>query len=398
MKAKVKSKMIARRGNEAVAEAMRQINPDVVTVFPITPQTEIVQAFSQFVANGDVDTEFITVESEHASLSGCIAAAASGARAQTATSACGLAFMHEMLSVASGMRLPVVMHVVNRALSSPINIHCDYSDSMPGRDTGWIQLYAGTLQEAYDNAIQAVRIAEHPEVLQPVMTCMDGFILGHSFEPLEVLPDEAVRGFVGTYKPEHSLLDVDNPVSFGCIAFHEHYYEFKRQQVAAMERAHEVILEVGQEFGELTGHYYGLIEAYELEDAEYAIVAMGSVCGTIKKVINRLRAKGDKVGLLRIRAFRPFPSQEVVATLRHKKAVALFDRSLSLGAQVHQLQLEAGYALYSYGCKPKIANYVYGIGGRDFLPSEVEQVYNDLKEIDEKGVAEPAVCYLSVKE
>ena len=398
MKTKIQSRMVARRGDEAVAEAMRQINPDVVTAFPITPQTEIVQAFNQFVVNGDVDTEYVAVESEHASLSGCVAAAACGARAHTATSSCGLALMHEMLSVTSGMRLPVVMHVVNRAVSSPINIHCDYSDSMPARDAGWIQIYAGTLQEAYDNAIQAVRIAEHPDVLLPVMTCMDGFILGHSFEPLEILPDEAVRKFAGTYKPEHSLLDVENPAAFGCIAFHEHYYEFKRQQIDAMEKARDVILEVGTEYCDLTGRYYGLTESYNLEDADYAIVAMGSVCGTIKKVVNEMRADGEKVGLLRIRSFRPFPYQEIATALRHKKAVAVLDRSLSFGAQVHQLQIETGYALFTHGSKVKIANYVYGIGGREFFPNEVEQIFRDLKKPDRIGSEKNMVHYLSVKE
>ncbi|HEX77956.1 MAG TPA: pyruvate ferredoxin oxidoreductase [Dehalococcoidia bacterium] len=398
METRVKGKLLAFRGDEAVAEAMRQINPDVVAAYPITPQTETVQAFSQFVANGEVDTEFIAVESEHAAMSACIGAAAAGGRAQTATSGPGLALMWEMLWVASGMRLPIVMPVVNRTLSAPINILCDHSDSMGARDAGWLQLYAESMQEAYDNTIQAVRIAEHPRVMLPIMSCLDGFILGHSFEPIEILPDEAVREFVGTYKPGYSLLDVDHPVTYGPIDFHGHFFEHKRQQVDGMESAPEVVLQVGREFGELTGRYYGLTEGYELEDADFVIVALGSVTGTIKTVVDDLRQQGQRVGLLRIRCFRPFPAQEIAQALGNKKAVAVLDRSLSFGAQAHQVYLEVVTALYTHGYAPKVVNYVYGIGGRDTLPHEVEQVYRELAEVDKTGVIQPVVRYLTVRE
>ena len=398
MRVKVQGKQIALRGDEVVAEAMRQVNPDVVAAYPVTPQTEVVQAFSQFVANGEVDTEFMAVESEHASMSACIGACAAGGRAQTATAGPGLALMWEMLWIASGMRLPIVLHVVNRALSAPINILCDHADSMGARDAGWVQLYAETMQEVYDNAIQAVRIAEHPDVMMPVMACLDGFVLGHAFEPIEILPDEAVREFIGTYKPEHPLLDVDNPVSYGPICFHDYYYELKRQQVDAMEKAPDVVLQVGKEFEDLSGRYYGLIEGYELEDADFVIVALGSVNGTIKMSIDELRSEGHKVGLLRIRCFRPFPAQDIAAALGNKKAIAIFDRSVSFGAQAHQVFVEVATALFTNGYAPKMVNYVYGLGGRDTLPEEIKQAYRELMEIADTGIVEPLVRYLSVRE
>lgn len=398
MKVKVQGKRVALRGDELVAEAMRQVDPDVVAAYPITPQTEVVQTFSQFVANGQVNTEFIAVESEHAALSAVIGASAAGGRAQTATSGPGLALMWEMLYIASGTRLPVVLHVVNRALSAPINILCDHSDAMGARDAGWVQLYAETLQEAYDNAIQAVRIAEHPDVMTPVMPCLDGFILGHAFEPVEVLPDEAVREFIGTYKPEHPLLDVDNPVSYGPLVFHDYYFEIKRQQIAAMDKAYDAVLQVAKEWGELTGRYYGLVEGYQLEDADYVIVALGSINGTAREAIDDLRSEGHKVGLLRIRCFRPFPAKEVAAALGKKKAIAVLDRSASFGAQANQAFLEVATALFTHGCAPKMVNYVYGLGGRDTLPGEIKQVYRDLAEIGKTGDIEPLVRYLTVRE
>jgi len=256
---KVKGKPVALDGDRAVAEAIRQMNPDVVAAYPITPQTEIVMRFSEFVANGEVDTEFIPVESEHAAMSACIGACAAGGRVQTATAGAGLAFMWEVLWVASGTRLPIVMHLVNRSLSAPLNIHCDHSDSMGARDAGWIQLYDETVQEAYDNAIQALRIAEHPDVMLPTLHALDGFILGHGLERLDLLPDDMVRKFVGVYKPEHPLLDVDHPVTYGPMDLTDYFFEHKRQQAAAMEKALEIIPQIGEEYGTLTGRYYGLL-------------------------------------------------------------------------------------------------------------------------------------------
>ena len=395
---KVKSKPVALDGDRAVAEAIRQMNPDVVAAYPITPQTEIVMRFSEFVANGEVDTEFIPVESEHAAMSACIGASAAGGRAQTATAGAGLAFMWEVLWVASGTRLPIVMHVVNRSLSAPLNIHCDHSDSMGARDAGWIQLYDETVQEAYDNAIQALRIAEHPDVMLPTLHAMDGFILGHGLERLELLPDDAVREFVGVYKPEHSLLDVDHPVTYGPMELTDYFFEHKRQQAAAMERALEIIPQIGEEYGMLTGRYYGLMEGYRLEDAEFATVALGSTAGTIKTVVDELRDQGVKAGLLKLRCFRPFPATTVAEALGDKKAIAVLDRSLSFGAQCGPLFLEVITALFTHGFSPKVLNYAYGLGGRDIVPAQIHQVYKDLIDIDREGLAGPSLRYLGLRE
>jgi len=395
---RVKGKPIALDGDRAVAEAMRQMNPDVVAAYPITPQTEIVQRFSEFVANGEVDTEFVPVESEHAAMSVCIGASAAGARAQTATAGAGLALMWEMLWVASGTRLPIVMHVVNRSLSAPLNILCDHSDSMGARDAGWVHLYGENVQEAYDNAIQALRIAEHSDVMLPTLHALDGFIIGHGVERFELLPDEAVRQFIGSYKPQHSLLDIDNPVTYGPSDYHDYFFEHKRQQAAGIEKALEVVPLIGEEYGKLTGRYYGLMEGYHLEEAEFAIVALGSTVGTIRIVVDELRKKGIKAGLLKLRCFRPFPAAAVAQALGDKKAIAVLDRSLSFGAQGNQVFLEVCTALFTHNYAPKVVNYVYGLGGRDTVPAQIRQIYQDLADIDREGTVEPKFRYLSVRE
>lgn len=394
----VTGRAIAINGDRAVAQAIRQVNPDVVAAYPITPQTEIVQSFSEFVANGEVDTEFVAVESEHAALSTCIGAAASGGRAQTATAGAGLALMWEMLWVASGTRLPIVLHVVNRSLSAPLNILCDHSDSMGARDTGWVQLYAENIQEAYDNAIQTVRIAEHPQVLIPALHCLDGFILGHSLERVELLPDEVVKEFVGTYKPQFSLLDIDHPVTYGPNDYHDYFFEHKRQQIAAMEKALEVVPQIGAEFGRLTGRYYGLVEGYRLQDAEYAVVAMGSSVGTLRIVVDQLRSAGMKAGLLRIRCFRPFPAEAVANELRGKKAIAVLDRALSFGAQGGPVFLEVCTALFSAGVTVRVINYIYGLGGRDTVPAQFRNVFLELQEADRKGITQPVFRYIGLRD
>ena len=395
---KVKGKPVALDGDRAVAEAIRQMNPDVVAAYPITPQTEIVMRFSEFVANGEVVTEFIPVESEHAAMSACIGASAAGGRAQTATAGAGLAFMWEVLWVASGTRLPIVMHVVNRSLSAPLNIHCDHSDSMGARDAGWIQLYDETVQEAYDNAIQALRIAEHPDVMLPTLHALDGFILGHGVERLELLPDDAVRSFIGIYEPQHPLLDVDHPVTYGPMVLTDYFFEYKRQQAAAMERALEIIPQIGEEYGTFTGRYYGLMEGYRLEDAEFATIALGSTAGTIKTVVDELRDQGVKAGLLKLRCFRPFPATILAEALGDKKAIAVLDRSLSFGAQGGPLFLEVITALFTHGLSPKVLNYAYGLGGRDIVPARIHQVYKDLIEIDREGLTESSIRYLGLRE
>jgi pyruvate ferredoxin oxidoreductase alpha subunit len=380
---------------------MRQINPDVVAAYPITPQTSTVQTFSQFVADGLVDTEFVTVESEHSAMSACVGAAAAGARVMTATSSAGLALMWEIVYVAASNRLPIVMLVVNRALSAPINIHCDHSDSMGARDAGWIQIFSENPQESYDNMFQAVRIAEHPDVLLPVMVCQDGFITSHGLERVEIFDEEEIRDFIGTYQPQMpTLLDIDNPVTYGPLDFYDYYYEHKRQQVEGMEHATPVIIEVGKEFGKKFGRSYGLFETHCLEDADVAIVVLSSAAGTTRVVVDRLRDQGLKVGLLKPRVFRPFPAQELVEALAHVKAIGVMDRSVSFGAMNNAgpLFLELCAALHIHGGAMPIVDYVFGLGGRDLLPSQIEQVAHDLLKIAETGERGELVRYLGVRE
>ncbi len=392
---------LAIDGNTAVATAMRQINPDVVAAYPITPQTSTVQTFSEFVADGLVDTEFVTVESEHSAMSACVGAAASGARVMTATSSAGLALMWEIVYVAASNRLPIVMLVVNRALSAPINIHCDHSDSMGARDAGWIQIFSENPQESYDNIFQAVRIAEHPDILLPVMVMHDGFITSHGLERVETFDDEEVRGFIGSYKPQMpTLLDIDQPVTYGPLDFYDYYFEHKRQQVEAMEHVTPVIIEVGKEFGKKFGRSYGLFETHHLEDADAAIVVLSSTAGTTRVVVDQLRAQGLKVGLLKPRVFRPFPAQELVEALAHVKAIGVMDRSISFGSMNNAgpLFLELCAAFQVYGKEMPIVDYVFGLGGRDIVPSQIEQVAHDLVKMAETGERGELVRYLGVRE
>ncbi|MBD3306860.1 pyruvate ferredoxin oxidoreductase, partial [candidate division KSB3 bacterium] len=324
-------KVVAITGNGAAAQAMRQINPDVCAAYPITPSTQVMEDFSQFVADGLVNTELITVESEHSAQSACVGAAAAGGRVMNATSANGLALMWEILYIASGSRLPMILTVVNRALSAPINIHADHGDQMGCRDAGWIQFYSENAQEQYDNLIQAVPISEEMNVRLPVMVGMDGFIISHSIERLEMLADEEVTDFLGEYKPHYPLLDIHNPVTYGPVAFHDYYFEHKRQQVEAMRCAKDVILDIGRKYGKLSDREYGFFVPYRLDDAEVAVVAIGSACGTIRVAVDQLRQQGIKAGLLKIRCFRPFPAQEIADALASVKAVAVLDRSDSFG-------------------------------------------------------------------
>ena len=394
------SRFEALSGNEAVATAMRQINPDVVAAYPITPQTSTVQMFADFVSDGLVDTEFVTVESEHSAMSACVGASASGARVMTATSANGLALMWEIVYIAASTRCPIVMSLVNRALSAPINIHCDHSDVMGIRDSGWIVLFCENGQEAYDNLIQAVRIGEHPDVLLPVAVCQDGFITSHGVERVEVYDDAEVRAFVGQYGPRWPLLDLENPKTYGPLDFNDYYYEHKRQQVEAMEKAQGVIVAVAKEFNDTFRRDYGLYEPYRLEDAEVAVVVANSTAGTAKVVVDQLRGEGLKVGLLKLRAFRPFPAQALADALRPLKAAAVMDRSVSFGAMDNAgpLFLELVAALTLHGVRVPMADYVYGLGGRDILPREIERVYRDALVMAETGQVEHAVTYLGVRE
>lgn len=372
-------------GNEAVATAMMQINPDVMAAFPITPSTEVPQYFSSFVANGQCTTEFVPVESEHSAISACIGASGAGARVFTATSANGLALMHEMLYIAAGDRLPVIIAAVNRALASPINIHNDHSDTMGERDTGFIQIYAENVQEAYDNFIQTVKIAEHPEVMTPAMVCYDGFITSHAVENFYMSNKEDVEGFVGENKRvEDGLLGKENKL-IGALGLQDVYMEMKRQQLEGVLNAKRVCLEVAKEFEELTGRKYGLFEEYKLDDADYAIVIIGSSAGTAKRAIDDLRIKGIKAGLLKIRLFRPFPSEEIAKALKNAKAIAIMDKSEGMSGNGGPLYTDVVSSLYGISDNKIIMSFIYGLGGRDVKVSSIEKVYNELQNAVKTG-------------
>ncbi len=390
-------KYTALTGNEAVAYAMKQINPDVVPAYPITPQTSLMQKFSDFVADGEVDTEMILVESEHSAMSAAVGAAASGARVMTATSANGLALMWEIIYIAASSRLPMVMAVANRALSAPINIHCDHSDAMGARDSGWIQIWSENAQEAYDNAIQAIRIAEHPKVRLPVMINHDGFVISHGMESVALYPDDKIKKFIGEYKPLVNLLDLKNPITIGPLDLQDYYFEHKRQQAQGMMNAESVIEEVGKEFGKAFGRNYGIYDTYKTEDADFVIVGLGSTMGTLKMVIDNARAKGIKAGLLKLRMFRPFPKEKLEIILKKFKAVAILDRADSFSAAGGPLFSEVRSTLYGKTNIPVI-NYIYGLGGRDISIDMLKQVIDETNEIAKKGKTDRLFSYLGVRE
>ena len=410
MKSVVKQETIGLNGDEAVAYAVKQADVDVVAAYPITPQTIIVEKLSEYVANGEINTEFVCTESEHSAMTACLAAAATGARTFTASASAGLALMHEMLFVTSGCRAPVVMAVANRALSAPLNIHGDHSDSMAQRDSGWIQIYAENAQEVYDSILQAFRIAEHLDVQLPVLIGLDGFTLSHTLENVQVLPDDVVKRFMGTRQLPTVLthegktvpfkLDPANPVTMGPVALQNYYFEFKRQQEEAMRHASKIIQQVHDEYGQLTGRYYGngLVEKYNLDDAEAAIICVGSTAGTVKTVIDDLRAKGVKAGLLRLHAFRPFPAEEMVQSLGKVKAVAVMDRSMSFGGNGGAVYHETRHALYDSANHPYVVNYIHGLGGRDTSPSQILSVYEDLQKIVQTKQVAEKIRYIGLRE
>ncbi|MBI5664542.1 MAG: pyruvate ferredoxin oxidoreductase [Nitrospirae bacterium] len=390
-------KIVAVTGNEAVAEALRQINPDVCAAYPITPATDLMQRFSGFVSNGKVDTQMVLVESEHSAMSACIGAAAAGGRVATATSSQGLALMWEMLYIAAGDRLPIIMPLVNRALSAPLNIHGDHSDGMGARDTGWIQMYSENAQEAYDNTIQAFRIAEHLDIRLPAMVCMDGFIVSHSIERVEYIDDEKVKKFVGKFKPVNPLLDLDKPKSYGPLILTDLYHEYKRAQHEVMTKVSDVVLDVAADFEKMTGRKYELFEKYRMNDAEIAIVVMSSAAGTTKDIIDEYRKKGVKVGLIKPRLFRPFPFKEMANALKKVKAVAVLDRADSFGGY-GPLYYEICGAVMSLENKPLMINKIFGLGGRDYLPDQAEYVIDELVKIAKSGKVKTIKEYIGVKE
>ena len=384
-------------GNEAAAIAMKQINPDVVAAFPITPSTEIPQYFSTFVSNGTVDTEFVAVESEHSAMSACIGAQAAGGRAMTATSANGLSLMWEMIYIASSLRLPIVMSLVNRAVSGPLNIHNDHSDAMGVREAGWIMTFSENNQEAYDNLVMAHRIAEHKDVLLPLMVCQDGFITSHSIENIELIEDEKVKDFVGTYTPEHYLLNAKEPIAIGPLDLQGYLFEHKTQQAIAMRNAKKVILDVAKDFEKMTGRKYGFFEEYKMEDAEVVVVCMNSTAGTAKYTADKLREQGIKAGVLKVRVFRPFPAEEIAKALSKAKAIAVLDKADSLNAAGGALFEDVTSGMFVSKVQVPTINYVYGIGGRDTTSKDIESVYQDLMEIAKTGDIGNPYRYLGVR-
>ena len=398
----MKSRSIPERmsGNEAVSYAIRQVNPDVMPAFPITPSTEIPQMVSTFIANGEIDTEFIPVESEHSAMSAAIGAEAAGARTMTATSSAGLALMWEELLLAAANRLPIALTLVNRTLSGPININCDHSDGMGARDTGWIQIYAENNQEAYDNYIQAFPIAEDPRVHLPIMICQDGFITSHAVENIELLEDEPVKAFVGDYEPEEFLLNPGKPVAVGPYSVSAYAMEAKKAQEAAMERAGEVILEVAERFAQMSGRSYGFFEKYRTEDADYLMVIMGSAAGTAKAAVDMLREEGHKVGVLKLRVFRPFPEKEIAEAIKRSgcKAVAIMDRCESYNGCSGPLGSEIPAGLYRSKVMVDTVNYIYGLAGRDFTVDHVREIFAELEQVAKGEKEAPNHRYIGLRE
>ena len=397
------TQILGLTGCESGAHAMRQINPDVVAAYPITPQTALMQKFADFEADGLVDTELVLVESEHSAMSASIGAAAAGGRAMTATSACGLALMHEMLYIASALRLPIVMPVINRALSAPINIQGDHSDTMGCRDAGWIHLHSENAQEVYENIIQALRIAEHHDVLAPVMVCFDGFIISHGVEVVHIFDDDKVKDFVGEYKPGlPTLLEPDRPITIGAMTFSDTYMEHKISQNQGMLNSPPIIRSVGKEFkqrfGESIACCYDFYEAYKMDDAEIAIVVLGSTAGTVRQMVDVHREKGVKAGMLKLRMFRPFPAEELKDIISGLKACAVLDRSIAFGADGGPVHIELRSALYGVNSPPAMVNYIYGLGGKPIDLQHVDMVFNDLQKIVETGKIEKRIGYINLRE
>ncbi|OPX17697.1 pyruvate ferredoxin oxidoreductase [candidate division WOR-3 bacterium 4484_100] len=388
--------IVARTGNEAMAEAMRQINPDVVAAYPITPATEVVQLFAKFVSDGKVDTEFVPAESEHSAISACCGASAAGARVMTSTASQGLALMHEILYIAAGLRLPIVICLVNRSLSSPINIHCDHSDSLGSRDSGWIQIFSENTQEAYDSTIQAVKIAE--SALLPAMVTTDGFILSHGMERIELLNDQDVPKFLGERKVKYSLLDVDNPITLGPLDLQDYFFEHKRSEIDAMNNVLPIIEKVQKEFGDRFGRFYPVVDEYKLDDAEVAILVMGSTGGTAKVAVERLREKGKKVGLIRARIYRPFPKSHMLNALKKVDVVGIMDRSDTLSTLGGHLYNDCRSILYDSDKRPLLKNFIYGLGGRDITIEEIESIYENLFALKKAGKVDKDIVYFGVRE
>jgi len=402
----VKQELQGLNGDEAVAYATKQVNPDVVAAYPITPQTIIVERYSEYVADGAVDTEFVAVESEHSAMSCSVGASAAGARAFTATASAGLALMWEILYIASSLRLPIVMALANRALSGPINIHNDHSDGMGARDTGWIQIYCENAQEVYDASIQAWRIGEHLKIQLPVMVCLDGFTLSHTMENVYTLPDSVVKEFVGDrpfievegHMGKGELrLNPDMPLTMGPLDLQDFYFEHKMHQVEALNDALEYIKEIDDEWEELSGRKYDYAEPYLMDDAEVALIGMGSMVGTIRYVVDELRSEGVKAGMVKLRLFRPFPTEQIMKAVGDVPVLGVMEKCISFGAPASPLMEEIMTAYYHDKDKPLLANYVVGLGGKDVSPKMIRKAYDGLLKAKESGKVEKFMSYIGVR-
>ncbi len=391
-------KMFSATGNQMVADAMRQVNPDVMAAYPITPQTTIVEGYAKFVADGKVTTEYVAVESEHSALSACIGASAAGARVATATSSQGLAFMWEELHIASGMRCPIVMANANRALSAPINIHGDHSDIMGARDTGWIIMFAETAQEAYDNTIISFKVAEDPDVLLPVLTSLDGFVTTHAMDCCVMEEDQVVKDYVGDYKPLYPLLDTDKPVGQGMFAtLGNGYMKYKLTERRAIDDSMSAIEKHGKEWAEITGRPFDVVDCWGTEDADYIIVVLGSCAGNVRFQARQMRAQGKKVGVVRPRIFRPFPAAQIAEACKGAKAIGVIDRSDSFGSPHAPLALEVRAALYEAGLQVPVSDFIAGLGGADITLEQISEAFSDLEQ-RAQGVGTGAIKYLGIEE
>lgn len=383
-------------GNYAAAYAARHARVEVVAAYPITPQTSIIEKIAEFLANGEVENlQYVPVESEHSAMAACIGASAVGARTFTATSAQGLALMHEMLHWAAGARLPVVMVNVNRAMAPPWSVWDDQTDSLAQRDTGWMQFYAENNQEVYDGVLMAFKIAE--KVNLPAMIVESAFILSHTYDIVDMPEQEKIDEFLPPRKPLYTLTDFDNPISVGSLATPNDYYEFRYKIAKAMEEAKEVIKEVGKEFGERFGRDYSqMIELYRTDDADIVFMGLGSLMGTVKEAVDMLRSEGYKVGAAKVRWFRPFPKEELYELAKNVEGIAVLDRNFSFG-QEGILFNEAKGSLYNTDAKAIMKNYIVGLGGRDFTVHDVKKIADDMKALIEKGEIDKEIDWFHLK-
>lgn len=392
-------KRIGLNGDEAVALAVKQANVDVIAAYPITPQTIIVERLSEYVNNGELDAEFVPVESEHSALSTVVGAALTGARVFTATASQGLALMYEILWIASSLRLPIVMALANRAFSAPINIHCSHDDAMAARDAGWIELFSESVQEVYDLTLQAFMMVEDENIMLPAIVNLDGFILSHSLADLYVFDDQEVTNLLRKDRPLYKLpIDFKKPATYGPLGLYDYYMEIKKQQAVAMRNAYKYIKEVFQKYSEVSGREYSPVKTYEVEDAEIVVIALGSMAGNLRTIAKSLRKRGKKVGVISLTLYRPFPEDIILKTLKDINVVVVMDRFPNFGAPGGPLFEDISATLYHLKKRPMLLNVIYGLGGRETSPKEIENIFERALKISKEGVMEEKEIWVGVRE